>query len=321
MKKICAIMIVLFAVSGVYAQVNTVGTVINNQASITAGNVSSAVLGNTTSTTVARMGGAAYATISGDVSASPLGTALAPMTFRNYGNGNDMFLISIVARQSNTVDWAGDTAWTVDIRDAGNTTTINQSTLLAPAGGTFTFNIRVQVPVTADDGDYLEFQVAVTSLSNPTARTYTDDTGYVWGRTIGYSWAGVEGGTLGLLQHAFTNNNKLGTATPNQWIRFSIQGPVLSITKTVTSILVNGVADVPKPGAVITWTIRITNDGTASATNIIVRDTRPANTTFVGRTTGAYLTATGGADPNYTWSGVNLPSKTADTVTFSVRIQ
>lgn len=319
MKKLCAIMIMVLAVSGsLFAEGVQYGTVINNTASITAGNIASAVLGNTSSATVRRIGGARYTIIPSDQPASPLGTAYADFTLENMGNALDRFAIAITAKQSNAFT-AADTAWTYSIVDMGDAP-IAQSTVLSPAG-TFQYRIKVVVPVTADDGDYMEFRVAVTSLTNAAALTYQDDTGYWWGRSIAYSWAGVRNGTAGLLQHAFTNGGGVGTTQLNSWVQFLISGPVLSISKWISSVTVNGVGDVPKPGAIITWSIRITNNGTSAATNIIVRDTRQGATTYVGRTVGAYLTTLGGADPNYTWTGVHLPAKSADTVTMQVRIQ
>lgn len=320
MKKLCAIMIMLLAISGsVYAQVNVVGTVINNQASITAGNIPAAILGNISSATVARMGGAAYTVIPSDRNGAAGGTVYLDFTFANYGNGGDTFGISLLSRQSNgfTVD---DTPWTysiVNMADAG----ITESTKLAPAG-TFPYRIKVLIPMTADDADYMEFRVAVTSLSNAAALTYLDDTGYWWGRSIAFDWTGTRNATPGLLQHSATNGAAIGTLLGNDWVRVAITGPVLSISKWISEVSMNSVAgSQPLPGAIITWTIRITNDGTSAATNIIVRDTRQGSTTFVGQTPGAYLTADAPADPSYSWSGVHLPAKSADTVTFRVRIQ
>jgi len=60
--------------------------------------------------------------------------------------------------------------------------------------------------------------------------------------------------------------------------------PVLSITKS-------GAPDPVNAGSNITYTLSYVNTGTANATGVVVRDTLPANTTFVSATAGGSVAA------------------------------
>src|SRR3989442_2094163 len=84
--------------------------------------------------------------------------------------------------------------------------------------------------------------------------------------------------------------------------------PVLSITK----------ADAPDPvaaGANITYTLSYSNNGNANATNVAIRDTIPANTTFVS------ASAPGGlAGGVVTWNLGGLAAGASGTVTLVVKV-
>jgi len=83
-------------------------------------------------------------------------------------------------------------------------------------------------------------------------------------------------------------------------------GPVLSIIKSISNIRLGGVLGNPIPGATITYQIKITNTGSASASNVIIYDKIAGNTVYVTNSsssmsgwTNQYSTNT---NPNQDWS-------------------
>jgi uncharacterized repeat protein (TIGR01451 family) len=89
-----------------------------------------------------------------------------------------------------------------------------------------------------------------------------------------------------------------------------IQQPVLLLSKAVSPT--TPIA----PNDVLTYTLTLTNDGTGSATNIVVTDAIPANTTYVAGSASPAATLSGGS---LRWSIPSLAAQTGMTLTFQVR--
>ena len=84
--------------------------------------------------------------------------------------------------------------------------------------------------------------------------------------------------------------------------------PVISVSKT-------GAPDPVNAGSNITYTLSYVNTGTADATGVVVRDTLPANTTFVSATAGGTLAA-----GVVTWNIGALAASASGSVQLVVRV-
>jgi uncharacterized repeat protein (TIGR01451 family)/fibro-slime domain-containing protein len=86
--------------------------------------------------------------------------------------------------------------------------------------------------------------------------------------------------------------------------------PVFSVNKSVTPT--GGVS----PGDILTYTVSLTNSGNFTATNVLITDALPANTTFISATPPPTTT---GSQLTWLLPGALAPGDTA-SVTFSVRV-
>ena len=94
----------------------------------------------------------------------------------------------------------------------------------------------------------------------------------------------------------------------------TIDAPDLSVVKSVAPL-----GDQP-PGATLTYTVVITNNGSADALNIVLTDPIPANTTYVGGSASTTQGTINDADPITATIGTLAASGGAATVTFQVTI-
>lgn len=156
------------------------------------------------------------------------------------------------------------------------------------AGATIKILVVADVPLAALNGETAQYTLKATTLDAGTT-TVTAETGgadtagvdTVFGD--GDAGAGVNSSTDGA-----ENGQFLGNGT------FTVQSATLSVVKSAAIISdpFNDVTD-PKaiPGAIIEYTIDITNNGATDATTVVLADPIPANTAYV---VGS-LTAAGGA--------------------------
>jgi len=302
------------------------GTTIQNISIVSADNASAQQA--TRSTNVRRIGGAWYDGATG-IPTDGNGTAGTPTYFTfiiaNRGNSNDTFTLRIVATNTNTAVPSSYLGWTNQIVENGTDTVINTTGSL-PAGNTFTFRLRVRPASTALVNSWAEYRILAISVNNATATNYTGDpagglTDHYAG-DIGEDWAGAMGATYyGRLTHGTGSTS--GGATANDYIRLTLQGPVLAITKRIVSVS-GPMGSLPVPGSTITYAIYVTNSGTAAANNPRIVDTFPANTTYRDATDGvefsSHTTNGTAAGNSIRWTAAALNNGNGDQVTFKVRI-
>jgi uncharacterized repeat protein (TIGR01451 family) len=328
MKKLILVVSILSVIAFV-GQINaqtSAGQVIPNIAIVSANNMS-APAQDSTNVTVKRIQGVWYdgaLGIAGDANGSAGNVTLLSFTIMNRGNSNDTFSLKITNTQTNAA-FGSHPSWSnIIVGPSGFGPAINSTGSLAP-GGTFNFQIRVRPVGTAPDGDYKEWQVLVRStvITVAVATNYIGDNAVAYGGDIGENWAGVK--TVPNFNAALTHGtgSTSGGAVANAWVQVMIQGPVLLITKRITAISSpNGTALVP--GSTITYSIKVTNAGTAAALNPRIYDAVPLNTTYVAASAsagGIFDTIVApGAYVRWTASGGQMNAGTVDTVTFRVRI-
>jgi uncharacterized repeat protein (TIGR01451 family) len=320
MKKLIlfvSILSVIAFVGTINAQ-TTVNTVIPNTAIVSANNMVSPA-SDSTNVSVKRIQGAEYSAIPLDGNGSAGNATLLSFVIWNRGNSNDTFSLKITNTQTNAA-FGSHGLWSNYIVEGASTGVI-------AAGASFPFTLRV-VPVgTAADGDWKQYQVLARSTTIGAARAtnYIGDNGVAYGGDMGQNWLGVN--VYPAFNAALTHGagSTTGGATTNTWIRVTIQGPVLLVTKRITAIHDPWNGTTVVPGSTITYSVKVTNAGTAAALTPRIYDAVPANTTYVaGSATAGTIFDTisaPGAYVRWTPSGGQMNAGTVDTVTFRVRVQ
>lgn len=74
-------------------------------------------------------------------------------------------------------------------------------------------------------------------------------------------------------------------------------------------------ADIAQPGTRLTYTLTVSNDGDVMATNVVITDPLPLNTSYLGSIPSAAQT-----DGVLTWTMGTLAAKRADTITLTVQV-
>ncbi|GEM_PF-6260634 len=187
----------------------------------------------------------------------------------NYGNSTTTFTLQMYSVTSNTTD-----PWTYQFYDSAYTpqsVTVNFS--LAPAAST-KYYLIVTAPSTANDGEFIQFSNYLTIQDTPAnAIVYTGD------NTSNY------GGSLSIGAHYGAGKAGVTNAidATHYW-EITITGAEMQLTKTAsvannTSGATWGTTLVP--GSTITYSIYYTNLAAGNANGVYIRDTIPANTTYV----------------------------------------
>jgi uncharacterized repeat protein (TIGR01451 family) len=183
-------------------------------------------------------------------------------TVANTGNGTDSFTLAAANQGgafavSNLRVYRDDGA-TVGVFDG--TDTLVAAPVSFTADQAISFFIVSDIPITAANG-----QSSIVRLTATTTST----------ATVGADTAGVD------VVFADAGNN--GTEFDDN--QYNVQAAALAVVKSASIISdpVNGTGANRKaiPGAVIQYTIVVTNTGTASATAVALSDNIPANTTYV----------------------------------------
>ena len=93
----------------------------------------------------------------------------------------------------------------------------------------------------------------------------------------------------------------------------AVNGTDLRITKTVNNAT-------PNPGASVTWTVTITNDGPNQATGVTASDLLPTGVTRTSHTTSQGTWSATGGNPSYVWSvgTINVNASATLTIVTSV---
>ncbi len=200
-----------------------------------------------------------------------------------------------------------------------------------PVGGEFYVLIVANVPTNALDGQEDTFLVrAIATVSGGNTTPITQD------RTqglMGVNTVFADNSSVSSLSGGVIDDSLNGRAADDS--RLLITAPQLSATKTVevldeglpgnsftcsTGGAATGTQLAAIPGACLEYTIVVTNDGAASnaATDIVIVDTVPDNTSFAGTTAGPFTIATSGTPVTVT---ATLPTLVAgNSAEFRIRV-
>lgn len=222
MKKIfiiSVVAIVLFLIvhNKSNAQLTPNGTPIQNTATATAQNITSATQ-STVTTNVKRIVGACYLSIPADTSANPGDVVDLIFTISNAGNAIDTF--HLYTNQSQSGGSTGGN-WTIQWLPSSNIT--------VGSNNISTFTMRVTVSALAQGGSYIEYRVEAASLNTNDAikkGRYKGDNDIWYGGDMGISWDGSTTNDDGILRTSIANYG----ATSNSWIRITVTCPSVNIT-------------------------------------------------------------------------------------------
>jgi len=200
----------------------------------------------------------------------------------NLGNAIFTFQIRVTNFNTNTGGGvAGAWGWTIYTNNgiylsgSGNGNGYGQDiTIGSNAYKTVYFVVRVTNTAT---GGFSEWSLlARTTTPKQNTANYQGDNGIWYGGPDGEGWGDTY--TDGLICYGPSSD------TTNWRWRLTINAPIITITKTIDSILIadgSGPDNVAVPGAAITFRVRVTNSGSGAANRVIIRDQIPANTAFV----------------------------------------
>jgi len=276
------------AFQGAFANGTPAGTTISNQASVdySVGGVNQTQITSAAASFVvdARID-LTVSEVSGNATQTTPGQANVVTTFRvtNTGNSTQGYQLSATNEatsstlfsQSDNQD-VNNLRWFVDSNgngtyDAGVDTATNVNTLATDADGeSVTVFVVADIPVTATNSQFanvrLQAIAAVPGTNGGTPATQT---------------AGADNPAAVDIVFADTGRD----ATESAADQYEIRSAALTLNKTATVIsdAFNGTTN-PKaiPGAVIEYTITVTNNSTTTAANAVtVTDNVPANTTFL----------------------------------------
>jgi len=181
-------------------------------------------------------------------------------TIRNDGNTSDNFNISYNSQNSN-----GGTAWTVNL--------LNATSGNLAMGATANVTLQITLASAPPDNTWYEFRLmADSTIASPIiqSRYLSDNSVDYFGGMMGVQWDGVTVVDDGTVRSPYNN-----------WCRITASGPVLRISKAITGIELNSVAQTyAVPGATITYVITVSNTGSAGALNAVVSDTIPSETAY-----------------------------------------
>jgi uncharacterized repeat protein (TIGR01451 family) len=267
--KQASLAVIALSALGVMNQVQAAGTAagtdIANSATVNyqVGGVSqTAINSNTTTFKVDRKvdltvtAGSATTTSPGTTGAAVL------YTVTNTGNGSDSFTLTATNQTGDNFDVSNikiyqDNGTTPGVFDAGDTQV--SAAVAFTADQSIKFFIVSDMPLTATNGQNAVVKLTATTTS--TATTGADTTG---------------------VDVVFADTGNDGTENANN--QYSISTATLAVVKssTIISDPVNNTTN-PKaiPGAVIEYTITVTNSGAAAASSVVLSDNMPTNTTYV----------------------------------------
>lgn len=186
------------------------------------------------------------------------GTAIATFTVvTNYGNSSDTLQFGTRTNSYSSANWLPVTIVQFTngspIAASSNTNT-GMDSIDVSAGGFFYYTIRVDIPLTVTNGEWIIIETGVHDSVSP----YMGGSGDQWPTVLASNFFGVPPDTT--------------DARDGQGASFTIviQGPKLILSKSVTNVI--------RPFEVMEYTIHYTNEGSASAKGLSIIDYIPKNT-------------------------------------------
>jgi uncharacterized repeat protein (TIGR01451 family) len=297
MKKLLVLTLILCVGIFLYGDAagTAAGTRLTNRAYAGAGNLAQNVT-NGIGTTVLSIEGGTWTSADADQGSAAAGTLYTYSTWlTNEGNTNDWFSLAVTNNATNTPTGG---AWTTSFSNvtSGALATVTRCTMNADSVANIVFKCTVNAA--AGNASYREYVLKARPNDTSTANDYTGDNSSAYGGDIGND------ATYGAGFVICTSS-----VAGREW-RVTVSGPILAITKTVDSITTTApeIGNGAYPGALITYKIAVTNSGAGSATGVFIRDSVPANTTYVatslrcsaGETSAAltFATCTSNSDAN-----------------------
>jgi uncharacterized repeat protein (TIGR01451 family) len=247
---------------------------------------------------------------SSNVSVLPSGRAYMTYTLTNTGNGaHDFTLVTTATGTNNLVPAAPDNPRFYS--DLGVTPVPTDALVVGTpqyisnlaSDGTATVNLYITAPAAPTDGQAIAYVVTAqayqTGTATPSAAKAAGDaliskdtntsTVFVVLADGAGTGNGVSGVTDVTSDGKFTALAKDGSGNT---VGFTVTSANVAIAKTSSVIKDGFSASNPKaiPGATITYTLTVTNNGSAPTTALALDDTLPLNVTFVGYDNGAGIT-------------------------------
>jgi uncharacterized repeat protein (TIGR01451 family) len=190
-------------------------------------------------------------------------TPLRFVTVTNFGNGPQNIRL-IVSNGGATPNWASSNSYSLFTNGAlavGPATVINFNYPNLPSGSVLTWGLTIKAPASMPDGATNDWYVRMADAAGLAGGAGTGD---VWPNADAIAPATVDVG-----------NNRDYQGSPRMLV--IVTGPIVRLLKTVDFVA-------RLPFEKMTYSIVVTNDGTAAAFNVRVRDVIPANTVLLTNT-------------------------------------
>jgi uncharacterized repeat protein (TIGR01451 family) len=223
-------------------------------------------------------------------------------TVANEGNYQDTFTLGAVNQAGDQFDVTGieyylDNGTTPNVKDAGDTL-IPPTGVVVPRDSSVVVLVVSDIPLTATNGQIANVQLTATAAAQTAGADNPNAVDRVW---------------------ADAGNDGAESVASN----YLIQAATLSVVKSaaVVSDPVNGASPNAKaiPGAVVQYTITVTNNGAVPAAAVVLTDNIPSNTTYEASSMTLGGTPLSDAGPTGSTTGSPVTSITinAGTVGFA----
>lgn len=305
MIHLIAAVLLLFAASAAQAAGTAAGTTINNSASVnfTVGGVAqTAVNSNTVSFVVDRRINLTVAELGGTATSVVPGSTAQVLTFTVTNSTNATMDFRLIAGQqaggaspfghTDNFDATGVSVFVDSNANGTYDAGVDTATFLdeVPADATRTVFIVANIPSGQVNGDAAGLRLTAVAAQSGGAGVLGADSTETAGADTPGSVDTVFGDVAGVTdaardgRHSAADEYFVATATIT----------VTKISKVISDPFNGAVNPKAIPGAVMEYCIQVSNTGSSTATNVIVNDTIPANTTFVSGSIFAGGTVTAG---------------------------
>lgn len=222
-------------------------------------------------------------TSNGNASAGAPGSLdhVLSFTVTNTGNTTQGYVLSVVDAAGDTINMDNVEIW---LDANGNGTFESGTDTLYSAGANagdilpdndITVFVVSDTPISASDGDTASYTLVATTLNAGTTTVTVADGDGDDSTLVEVVFADGDGSTT---QETTRDGKHSATAT------YTVASAALAVNKS-SAVIADGVNVVAPfyaiPGATVEYTIGITNNGGTAATDVVVSDPIPANTSFV----------------------------------------